>query len=657
MALFGRSRRRPYRKPVVRAGANALAVAPPKEQAGEPGSLTASGERVNRQRAESIRQLSQPWQARSFAYYDVLGEIKYAGQFYARMLAPLRLYVAELDENNEWVETDDEKAIATLDRIQDPGGGTSKILASYGRLMFLTGEAYLMGTKDPDGDGEAWEVLSTDELRPQDGSYVRYKAPSLAPQELKEPSDEDFEPIDEDHAYVYRLWQSSPRFSQLADATMQGVLDLCEELVLLTQAVRSRARSRLAGAGVLFIDDRISPAPPEPGPDEDPEEDIFLSDLIEAITTAIVDEGAASAVVPHLVRVPVPEGMTLSDMVYHLQVVDPMQLYPETGLRFEIIRRIAIGLDMPPEILTGTGDVNHWGSWQIDEQTWKGHGAPKADQFVDDLTGSYFRPTLKAAKHPKWNRFRVLYDASAVINHPDRFKDAKEAWDRGAIGLKPLRDAGGFKDNDAPTQEDRAERIGIAVRDPSLAWFGIPSVRSGGLEPFPGEIVQGGDPTMDGDGGAATGADVQKGPPADPDKTVGPAVIGALAVHRIRGAADFALLRCREAAGARLRTLVRRDKEALALIEGLSGGEVPAKLGLDRVRALRGPSERELVAGARPLIIDTLRMYEITGSPAEQIADQIEQHAARTLYSSRPAPLPASFVHYIAGLAREVTPA
>ena len=74
-------------------------------------------------------------------------------------------------------------------------------------------------------------------------------------------------PVDDRTAVGYRLWQRHPRFSMLADSTMMGVLELCEELLLLTQSVRARARSRLAGSGILLIDERISPPPLEAKPD------------------------------------------------------------------------------------------------------------------------------------------------------------------------------------------------------------------------------------------------------------------------------------------------------------------------------------------------------------------------------------------------------
>lgn len=613
--------------------------------------LTASGYRMRKADADSMRRLIQPWQSRAFAYYDMLGEIKYAAQFYARGLSQLTLYAAEIDENGDIVETDNEDAKAALERIQDPGGGRSGLLSAYGRLMFLTGEAYLFVSNDPDTDMEQWEMLSTDELRVDgSGSYVRYKAPSLYAEDYKEPSEDDWEPIGEGDAVAYRLWQRHPRYSMLADSTMQGVLDLCEELVLLTQSVRSRARSRLAGSGILFLDDAISPAPPEPVGDEDPEEDVFVADLTEAMTTPIVDEGSASSVVPLVVRVPTTEQRSLKDLVHHLQIIDPTQVYPETGLRYECIKRIAIGLDMPPEELMGLQDSNHWSGWMVDEKTWKAHLQPKAQQFVDDVTSAYFRPSLKDAGVQDWQKFLIAYDASAIINHPDRTRDAKDLYDKRAIGKKALREASGFAEEDAMPQKELDEAIGIAVRDGSLATTGVPAAK---------DSVGG--PTGEADpNDAGSAADVVKEAPAPPEELPAPAetVIGGgnghrheAYVSRVLGAADLALIRSREAAGNRIRSLAKRDPESLDLIDGVKAGLVAATLGRERVRALNAPSDLELVAGARDLIMDALRLFGIENETAvARIAENVEKHAARTLYDERPAPLPQTFVNYVAAL-------
>ena len=36
-------------------------------------------------------------------------------------------------------------------------------------------------------------------------------------------------------------------------------------------------------------------------------------------------------------------------------------------LRSEAIRRLGLGMDMPPEVLQGSADSNHWAAWQADE--------------------------------------------------------------------------------------------------------------------------------------------------------------------------------------------------------------------------------------------------------------------------------------------------
>lgn len=646
--------------------------------ASKKNALTASGFKVNKREGDTMRRLVQPWQTRAFSYYDLVPEIKYAAQFYSRSLAVLRLFVGVRGEDGEIVECVPEgspEAVASeigpqgsgtikegaptappevfqqLERMQDPGGGgRSGLLAAYGRLRFLTGEAYLFVSRDPDDESEQWEMLSTDELRVQGSNITRYKAPSMEAENFQAPDDEDFEPIDDKTAVAYRLWNRHPRYSFLADSTMQGVLDICEELVLLTQAVRSRVKSRLAGAGILLVNGKVIPAPVEVTPDEDPEEDTFLDDLTEAMTLPIVDEGTASAVVPLVIRVDVED---IDKVMKHIQIVDPTQLYPETGLRYECIKRLSIGLDMPPEILTGMQDSNHWSAWQVDEQTWKAHLQPIAQQLVDDLTSSYFRPSLKNAGIVEWADYVIAFDATEVINHPDRSKDAKDLHDSGAISDAALREAAGFSEADAPSEEEKNLWVGIKLRDASYAKYGIPGLRTGGIEPEAGVVQQGDNSPNNGD----TGASVAKAPPTPPaesNSANGKPVTASLDTSafyaKIIGASDLALLRARELAGTRLRSLAKRDKAVLGTLVAVKNTAVAAKLGPDTAASIGAPPARQLVQGAGDAIMDALRMWEVGDDMAASICARIEQHAARTLYDENPTPMPPSFVDYVIGL-------
>jgi hypothetical protein len=624
--------------------------------------LTAAGFRVKSKDSDQMRRLIQPWQSRAFSYYDQLGEIWYASQFYARMLSLLRLYPAQLNDDGEWEETEDADAVDALARIRDPGGGDGEregLLSSYGRLQFIAGEGYLLCSVDPDTELEQWEMLSTDELRVQDKTIVRYRAPTMAAQNLEEADDDEWEPLDEDTAVVYRLWKRHPRYSMLADSPMKGVLDLCEELLLLTRAVRARARSRLAGSGILFISEDFSHAPLEATGDEDIDVDPILADLRDAMVAPITNEGAASAVVPIVVRGPTA---AIKDGVKHLQIIDPTQIYPETGLRYECIKRIALGLDLPPEVLLGMTDANHWTGWLVDDQTWKAHGQPLANQMVNDLTTSYFLPELRSKGKEDWATFSIQYDASAVVNHPDRGKDAKDVYDRRAIGKEALRDATGFDENDAPTEDELQEMIGVAVHDGSLAMFGEPSVKAGGVETTPDTLLTPGGEVTSGQ----QSAEVEKGTPDDGQQpqtngngtaaevTPGSVVGSALEAARVAGAADLAVRRFREQAGNRLLSLAKRDSDLLAEIREseVKTCDIAAFLGRDRVRQLGGV-ESELVPSAHQMLDDTFRAWNLSADVRTVLLEQVERHAIRTLYDAKPTPLPQRFQTYVAGVLSE----
>ena len=610
-------------------------------------SLQASGTKLDRKTGYEARRLVQPWQVQALNYYDLLPEIKYAASFYSRGLANLELVASEKkmgeDGKVQVVPSENEIARQHLERIQDPGGGRTNLLGSYGRLLFLVGEAYLVATKDPESELEQWEMLSFEEIVPEGRTYKRVKAPMLQPEQLEEADESEFEPLDENTAVVYRLWKRHPRHSELADSTMEGVLELCEELLLLTRAVRSRARSRLAGSGILYVPNTLTVTPVEPEPDEDPDVDPFLSRLTNAMTAPIADEGAPSAVVPLVIRGP----DELGDKIKHIQIVDPTQLYPETGLRRECIERIAIGLDMPNEILTGTGDVNHWGAWMIDEQAWKQHLQPIAQQLCDDLTASYYRPSLREAGVEDWQNHLIAFDAASAISHPNKAKDAKDLWDRLAISDEALRDATGFDPDDGITDGDEmTRRIGVLVRDGTLATTGVPATTGapGGTAPPGGEDT----------GGAQE--ETQKEPPPAPEgeadseeALVASNGNGLVHAARVIGAADLALVRARELAGNKIKNRARRDHAALAEIEGVPARQVAYVLGQERVKALGCPDERELVKGCRDFIEDAFRAWGLDRGLADRLSELIEQHAARTLYAERPPPLPATFHNWVAG--------
>jgi hypothetical protein len=592
--------------------------------------------------AASQRLLLQGWQWESFRYYNTIGEVNFCAQFYARALQNLRLYVGVKDDNGEIEEVDDNPAAyEILDDVQDPGGGRAGMLSAYGQLRWLIGEGYMLVTPsdDPSEPRNQWEFVSPSELRVWEGpGLIRQESPGLPQRQIYYVEDpNEWDPADPKQGIVYRYWRRHPQFSAQADAPMRGCLLICDELERLTAAVRARAVSRIAGAGILLVPDEISPPPPEALGDEAPLEDIFLRELVAGALNPIQDPGTASAVFPVLVR---GAAEYLKEMRL-LQIHDPNQTYPEEGLRSEAIRRLALSLDMPPEILLGTSDVNHWNAWQIDEQTWKAHLQPVARAFCEDLTSSYFRPAARDAGVANWQQLVVWYDAAEVVNHPDKSKDAKDLYDRRAIGKEALREANGFDDDDAPGPDELNEMIGVEIHDGSLALYGIPSVRAN-IEPEPGEI-EGAQGTVQGPTGPLQGADVEKTPP---EPAAPPEDNALTSAARIDLAAEFAIERCRELAGSRLIARLRRSEvgrdcpECLEAMRKVPHGMVASALAeIAQHRVITGlPPAAELVQGGAEMFTARLVAWGVDSRRASRLADTVEAHAARTLFSQDPPP-------------------
>lgn len=613
--------------------------------------LLASSQQVVAPTSQRLKRLVQPWQGEAFGYYDTIGEIHYAGQFYARALAKLRLYVAREDADGERDPLEaGEQGYDLIDRVQDRGGGRSVLLSKYGQLMFICGETYLTVTQEDDGE-EVWECLSPAELRFDSSAriFYRVRAPGLTPEEYMNAEDEAFtrgtryetegSPTQRS-AWVSRLWKQHPQYSEVADSSMRGVLGLCQQLLLLEAAVTARTKSRIAQAGILLIAQELMLGSANQKRSDNPLSDPFREMLQKVMTEAIQQPGSAAGVVPIVIDAPselIKEKAAMAKLDLH----DPLSTYPEEALRAEDIRRIAQGLDLPPEMLLGMTDANHWTAWQIDDQTWSAHLEPVAQQLVDDLTSAYLRPMAKEEGIPDWDKLVVDFDAAAVINNPDRSKDAVELFDRGAIGYKSLRDAKGFNDKDAQTEDEHAEYLAIKLRDPAL-------------------VSEDGE-TMDADEAAAPS---NGGPPGTKQDTIQEepeedsqelldsgqemaASAYSSLVEEIAGAASLAVIRARELAGSRLVTKVNRSKndceDCTDKIDKVPQAMVASALGMDVLVAQGWPNPGALVSGGAQTFNIWLRAKGFTPQAAGKLSRLVEGHAAKHLFIRDPEALPQGF--------------
>jgi len=589
-------------------------------------SLLGAVQKMRQGEVGRLGRLGMPWQQDAFRFYYTVPEAWYASQFYARALSTLRLFaglqgpdgtVEELPENHE--------ASVELDRVQDQGGGRSKLLGAYGRLMFLNGDGYLIATQPEDEEeDEYWEFLSVNELRRQGDRWYRMRAPFMPQEELSEISDDEFEQQGS-RARVYRLYRPSPEYSMWADSPMRAVLGLFEELVRFELAVRARQESRLASAGgILFIPKEITFPPVGTEGPEDQRTDPFMKDLHETIMAAIKDPGSASALVPIVVHA---DGEHI-EKVKFLRLHDPTETYQETGLRQEIIKRIATGMDMPSELLLGIAEANHWTAWLIDDQTWTAHLQPMAQQLVDDLTAAFLRPSMRDQNVPEWRDIVVAYDPSSVINHPDRAKDAKELFKDGLLSGEKLREVTGFSEDDKQGKEEHDEYLAIKLRDPLLLDDG----------------------NLGSEGEAAdNAAETLETPPSEDALRDEDAQVASALLARVAGAAEAAAIRARELAGSRLVSKARNGNgcpdcsEKIALVEQ---GMIASALGPAQVKEF-GTNATTLVQGATDTFRQCLKVWHVDASKSKRLAQLIEQHAAKHLFGPHE-PLPAAFTAYAA---------
>jgi hypothetical protein len=425
---------------------------------------------------------SSAWQGEAWEYYDAIGEVKYAFNLVASVVSRIRIFAAIVDNPAETpipvrssssveprLAMAAERALARLDSAY---GGQAGMLRDAALNLAVAGECYLVQMPERQGSGlpESWDIRSVDEV-----IVTAKNQYAIAPRrDIASPSGGGSSQQNKglltlpNKAFVGRIWRAHPRFSEEADSSLRGLLDLCAELLLLNRTFRATARSRL-NAGALYLPDGLSVAgSPDPdypydsetdmNPGLTPEEtaDEFEDQLIDAMTTPIRDEDSASAVVPLIIRGPAELGDKIKQFKFE------RSFDPALAQRADrVLERILQGLDVPKDVVTGLANVKYSNALQIDESLYKAHIEPLMLLIADALTVVYLRPYLLAVGFDPVavERLVVWYDPSAVATRNDRAADADSGFDKMAVSFESWRRAHGFNENDAPRPDEVAIRL------------------------------------------------------------------------------------------------------------------------------------------------------------------------------------------------------
>ena len=424
---------------------------------------------------------STSWQSEAWEYYDSIGEIKYAFNLVASVVSRIRLYAAGVGSPSDTpapidsVPTIEPRLAAAaeraLDRLSSAYGGQPGLLKDAALNLQVTGECYLVQIPERVGSQlpETWDIRSIDELQVDSrGNYIINPRRDVGGNSsMMSQGGKDAIALPKS-AYVGRIWRAHPRYTQEADSSLRGLLDLCAELLLLNRTFRATARSRL-NAGALYLPDGLSvAASPDPDYPYDengdynetftPEEaaDDFEDQLIDAMTTPIKDEDSASAVVPLIIRGPAELGDKIKQFKFE-RSFDPA--LSERSDR--VLERIMQGLDVPKDVVTGLANVKYSNALQIDEALYKAHIEPLMLLIVDALTIMYLRPYLISNGYSEADVKKVCiwYDPSQVATRNDRATDADAGFDKIAVSYDTWRRAHGFSEADAPDPKEFALRL------------------------------------------------------------------------------------------------------------------------------------------------------------------------------------------------------
>jgi hypothetical protein len=412
--------------------------------------LTASAQVINAATLDTRNLfVHESWQEEGWSFYDSLGEFNYGITWLAQSLSRVRITAAEQVPGGD--EPEPLTTGPAADLIEQLGGGIggrAALMESFGVQLGVPGEGWLVAERDSAAvplELADWTVKSTDEIR---GAYRR---------------DAEFEIRVGDNLWrdlppeslVARVHRPHRRWSWRADSSTRSAIPIMREIDLYNRRIIATMVSRLAMNGILLIPQEGSiTAPAQYADAPDP----FAAMLIEIASNNIKNPGGASASIPIPIRYP----SELIEKWKHVTFGDGVD-EPLLKARDGALDRLATTLNMPPEVLKGTSDMNHWGAWQISEEGIKLHVSPAAETIVNGLTVGYLHPMLEAAGQPligpNGGKIVVWYDPSELAARPDKSAQALQAYDRVEISGTALRRESGLDEGDAPNPEETRLQI------------------------------------------------------------------------------------------------------------------------------------------------------------------------------------------------------
>lgn len=400
----------------------------------------------------SWRFRDEAWQRELWRLYRITPELRAAASWVGQCCSRVRIYVANVDElGRVQGETKNKKVQALSDTLL--GGPTQKAehLRMIGIDLTVSGECYIVGRPEDTSGRDKWYVVTPTEFRRVRGANGEWDwAWGLKGAPMK---------LDLANNVITRVWTPDPERVWCADSPARSCSLILRELEQLTKLVAAEIDSRLVGNGLLIIPNDLD-LPQEEGVTTNA--DSLMIRMATAGAQGLKGEGSALGVLPQIIEAPDP------DRFRHLTLSTELSKNAHE-LRAECIERLGVGMDMPPEVLSGMGDTNHWSGFLIDGYGIKVHIEPLMNRICAALTEAYLDPALRFMGLDPL-RYTYAFDVSPLTLRPQRLQDALNLYEKNIISAQAVREAGFFRDSDKPPVEETAARITteVLLRDPQL---------------------------------------------------------------------------------------------------------------------------------------------------------------------------------------------
>lgn len=427
--------------------------------------LTAASSRIvvdDKQPAGYRKLQTATWQQEVFGFIDQVGELHYAGTNFGAASSQVKLELTRRDDMGDWVllsdkETLDDSDKAAQEAMRDLTWDISaaEVLRDLSTQIFYVGEGFLVGTpsrrsKEKGLLGLDWNVYSKEDIQYLPDGTLKIDGKEYNPSTV----------------LIIRVWKPHARLKRDCDSPVRSTLPVLRELVGLTMHVSACIDSRLAGAGIVWMPQSATVLGLGGTPENADEEDPFLEAVIEAGVTSIKDRDSAAAIIPIFATLPDDVGFT----PMHMTFSTPFDAATKE-LRDEAIRRLALSLDMPPEVLLGTGGSSHWSAWAVSEDYIRQHILPAVQLIARALVKDYLRPVLEEMGLPPAlaDEYSLLPTAEHMFSRPDRFDEALQLFKLDAISLEAMLETAGFDQKDGVKREVEVDHaVLLAMRAASI---------------------------------------------------------------------------------------------------------------------------------------------------------------------------------------------